>query len=184
MKRMKKSMSLIRKYLKSSIEKLSHDPQVPGFIRSIIEARRVFVYGLGKSGFAGKGFAMRLKHLKIETYAVGETTTPAIKEGDLLIIISGSGSEFFEKSITVARNLGAKIAIISQNNNSILRDRAKVFVDIPTKTEDEDELNLAPMGTLFEDITQIFLDGVVAELMYKLKRTHRDLKKEHANLEG
>ncbi|MEM4076729.1 MAG: 6-phospho-3-hexuloisomerase, partial [Metallosphaera sp.] len=42
---------------------------------------------------------------------------------------------------------------------------------------------LAPLGTLFEDTTQVFLDGVVAELMVRLKKTEEDLRLVHANIE-
>lgn len=67
--------------------------QVIGLIQ---KDRRIFVAGEGRSGFSAKGFAMRLMHLGYTVYVVGETITPAIKEGDILIGVSGSG-----KSISV-----------------------------------------------------------------------------------
>ena len=56
--------------------------QVIGLIQ---KDRRIFVAGEGRSGFSAKGFAMRLMHLGYTVYVVGETITPAIKEGDILI---------------------------------------------------------------------------------------------------
>ena len=47
--------------------------------------RRIFVAGEGRSGFSAKGFAMRLMHLGYTVYVVGETITPALREGDLLV---------------------------------------------------------------------------------------------------
>ena len=43
-------------------------------------------------GFVSNSFAMRLNQLGKNAYVVGESTTPSIKEHDLFIIISGSGS--------------------------------------------------------------------------------------------
>ena len=80
--------------------------QVIGLIQ---KDRRIFVAGEGRSGFSAKGFAMRLMHLGYTVYVVGETITPAIKEGDILIGVSGSG-----KSISVvdaARKAKEKNAI-------------------------------------------------------------------------
>ena len=37
-------------------------------------------------------FAMRLNQLGKEAFVVGESTTPSIKEHDLFVILSGSGS--------------------------------------------------------------------------------------------
>ncbi|MDD4570327.1 MAG: SIS domain-containing protein, partial [Tepidanaerobacteraceae bacterium] len=57
----------------------------------IINANKIFVAGQGRSGFAVKSFAMRLMHIGYDVYVVGETVTPNIEKGDLLIIGSGSG---------------------------------------------------------------------------------------------
>lgn len=36
-----------------------------------------------------------------------------------------------------------------------------------------------PLGTLFEDTAQLFLDGVIAELMTILGKKEEDLRKRH-----
>ncbi|RKY30951.1 MAG: 6-phospho-3-hexuloisomerase, partial [Candidatus Omnitrophota bacterium] len=59
----------------------------------IKKSERVFVCGAGRSGLIGRCFAMRLRHLGKESYVVGETICPPIKEKDLLIIISYSGEK-------------------------------------------------------------------------------------------
>ena len=48
---------------------------------ALLRARRVFCDGLGRSGLCCKGFAMRLMHLGMTSYYVGETVTPSIREG-------------------------------------------------------------------------------------------------------
>ena len=57
----------------------------------IQKAVRIFVAGAGRSGFVSRGFANRLMHLGYTAYFVGDTTTPPIQPGDLLVIGSGSG---------------------------------------------------------------------------------------------
>ncbi|USS91331.1 SIS domain-containing protein [Fructilactobacillus carniphilus] len=56
------------------------------------QALRIFVYGGGRSGLALRGLAMRLMQLGKTAYVVGETTTPAIQAGDLLLVASASGT--------------------------------------------------------------------------------------------
>lgn len=72
---------------------------------------------------------------------------------------------------------------------------ADIIVRIPGRTKiakEEDYFTrqilgihepLAPLGTLFEDTTMLFLDGVTVELMKKLGKTEEDLRNEHANIE-
>jgi 6-phospho-3-hexuloisomerase len=57
----------------------------------ILKAKRIFVAGAGRSGFAARAFSNRLMHLGFTVYFVGEPTTPSIRENDLIIIGSGSG---------------------------------------------------------------------------------------------
>ncbi|WP_270629451.1 SIS domain-containing protein [[Clostridium] innocuum] len=52
---------------------------------------KVFFTALGRAGFMGKSFVMRLMHMGKEVYVVGETNTPNFEKDDVLIICSGSG---------------------------------------------------------------------------------------------
>jgi Predicted sugar phosphate isomerase involved in capsule formation len=45
--------------------------------------------GAGRSGLVAKAFAMRLMHLGMISYVVGETITPALQTGDLIVVLSG-----------------------------------------------------------------------------------------------
>ena len=51
----------------------------------------MFVTGAGRSGLMGKSFAMRMMHMGIDAYVIGETVTSTFTQDDLLIIGSGSG---------------------------------------------------------------------------------------------
>ena len=66
--------------------------QIEAVEKLITEAKRIFISGAGRSGFAARGFSNRLMHLGYTVYFVGEPTTPSIQAGDLLIVGSGSGN--------------------------------------------------------------------------------------------
>uniref|UniRef100_UPI000495518F SIS domain-containing protein n=2 Tax=Paenibacillus TaxID=44249 RepID=UPI000495518F len=84
-------------YLSEVLNELQWVPQLISnaeseqLIHSIDAANKVFVAGAGRSGFMIRSLAMRLMHMEIQAYVVGETVTPGLGEGDLLIIGSGSG---------------------------------------------------------------------------------------------
>ena len=68
------------------------DEQLTLFIKkNKMKPKRIIVCGTGRSGLMLKSFAMRLMQIGYISYVVGETITPAIKEGDLLIVASASG---------------------------------------------------------------------------------------------
>ena len=58
---------------------------------AILKAKRIFVAGAGRSGMMARCFVMRLMHMGLQAYMVGEVVTPGIAAGDLLLIASGSG---------------------------------------------------------------------------------------------
>ena len=60
-------------------------------VSQLLDADRIFVAGMGRSGFAMRGFAMRMVHLGLDVHFVGETTAPPIAaHGDLLLLGSVS----------------------------------------------------------------------------------------------
>ena len=61
------------------------------FIRNIQNAKAIFFAAQGRSGFILRCFCMRLMHLGFRVYFCGETITPAVTDGDLLVVMSGSG---------------------------------------------------------------------------------------------
>ena len=86
-----------KEYAGIVLQELTHtlssidEVQAENFVQLIDEADEVFCAGAGRSGFQVKGFAMRLMHMGVASYVVGETCTPNIKEGGVLVVCSGSG---------------------------------------------------------------------------------------------
>jgi hypothetical protein len=66
--------------------------QIADIIPFIQNADRIFVVGAGRTGLALKAAAMRLMHLGFTVFVAGETTTPAIRDNDLLIAGSRLGN--------------------------------------------------------------------------------------------
>ena len=75
------------------------EEDIANFIEIITTADNIFVTGAGRSGLAAKAFAMRLMHLGLSSYVVGETISPAINAGDCILAISGSGERKQLRSI-------------------------------------------------------------------------------------
>lgn len=157
---------------------------------------KILIMGAGRSGLVGRAFAMRLLHLGYNSYVLGETIVPPIGENDIVIAISGSGrTKLIVTAAEAAKEAKAKIIAITSYSESPLGKIADIIVEVPGRTKystNEDYFArqilgitepLAPLGTLFEDTAQIFLDGVIAELMIRLNKSEEDLRLAHANIE-
>ncbi|MCQ4344304.1 MAG: 6-phospho-3-hexuloisomerase [Sulfolobales archaeon] len=157
---------------------------------------RILVMGAGRSGLVGRAFAMRLLHLGYNAYVLGETIVPAIREGDIVIAISGSGkTKLIVTAAEAAKEAKARLIAVTSYPDSPLGRLADLVIEVPGRTKYSNETDyfarqilgmtepLAPLGTLFEDTTMIVLDGIVAELMIRLKKTEEDLRLVHANIE-
>ena len=96
------------------------------------KSKRVFVAGEGRSGFSARGFAMRLMHIGYTVYFVGETITPAMKEGDVFIGVSGSGkSASVVNDAKKAKEAGLTVIAVTSKPESPLAKEAKTVLVIP-----------------------------------------------------
>jgi 6-phospho-3-hexuloisomerase len=174
--------------------------EIEKFVKTIEEIyranKKILVVGVGRSGLVGRAFAMRLRHLGARSYVVGETITPSVEEGDLLVAISGSGStQIVVAAAEAAKRMKAKVAAITSYYDSPLGRLADLVVFVPgrTKLASMDDYfarqilgihePLSPLGTLFEDTSMVVLDAVVAELMKRLGKNESELARRHANIE-
>ncbi|MCK4404904.1 MAG: 6-phospho-3-hexuloisomerase [Hadesarchaea archaeon] len=194
MRETQRALSEILEHLQVSSKKLRSE-QVDGFIDALLGAKRVFVVGAGRSGLVVRAFAMRLMHLGIDVHVIGETITPALRDDDFLVALSGSGKTSFAVSAAkIAKRIGTKIAVITSYPRSTLAKLADHIITLPGRTKIaamESYLDrqivgeyesLAPMGTLFEVTALVFLDSVVASLIVKLGRKEEELRARHATI--
>ena len=95
----------------------------------ILNSNRIFVGAAGRSLLAMKFLAMRLMQIGLKVYLVGEVCTPSIREGDLLLVGSGSGETAGMIAICKkAKAAGAEVAAFTKNRNSTIASIAKVAV--------------------------------------------------------
>ncbi len=147
------------------------------------QAKRIFVSGAGRSGLIGRFFAMRLMHSGYDVSVVGEIVTPSIKAGDLLIVISGSGeTEQLVAFTKKAKDIGAKIVLISAKDESTIGDLAELTLQIG-RNEQYGKVKGMPMGTVFELSTLLFLEATVSHMIHDKGIAEEDMRARHANLE-
>jgi len=150
------------------------------FVDLILGARKVYLYGVGRSGLIAKAFAIRLVQMGLEVFFVGETVTPIVEEGNVVIIVSYTGETMSAiQTANIVRRVGAKVVAITAHGHSKIAAASNLVIQIDTP-KDEDRKRLAPLGTLFEDATLIYLDGIVAMLMEKLGQSEGSMRKRHA----
>jgi 6-phospho-3-hexuloisomerase len=160
--------------------------------------RKIFIVGMGRSGFVARAFALRLMNLGFNVYFLGETITPAAEKGDRLIAISGTGTtKMILTASSAAKDIGAKVIAVTSFPESPLGQLADLIVTVRGRTKsakpvEEDYLSrqlrgerapLTPLGSIFENNTMVFLDSLVVELMHRMGRTEADLKRRHATIE-
>ena len=193
---MKTSIRAILDNIESAQDYLDEEA-IEKFEDIIISSKNIFVTGAGRSGLAAKAFAMRLMHLGLGAYVVGETISPAIYEDDCIIAISGSGeTNTIVSAAKIAKNRGSKVLALTSYPDSTLGQMCDSYILVKgrTKKEVDDEnyikrqihgnyTSLTPLGTAFELTTLVFLDAIVSELMEKMHQTESDLKARHTVLE-
>ncbi len=189
------AMGEVARHVLNILEHLN-DKEIETMIGSIKKADRIFLLGAGRSGLAARAFAMRLTQLGLTAYVIGDVTTPAMTDKDLLIAVSGSGAtDSVVHAANTAGGIGSKVLSVTSYPNSRLGEVSDLVVKVQGRTKidiEKDHLkhqieghhsSLTPLGTLFEDTVMIFFDGVIAALMIELEKGELDMKKRHALVE-
>ena len=144
------------------------DKKVEDFIKRILGARAIFFCAQGRSGFILRCFCMRLMHLGYRVYFCGETITPAIEPGDLLMVLSGSGEtpSTFE-AVKVAKRRKAFTLGVVGNIDSRIALLVDSSIHLPGTTKlrrDSEPHSLQMAGSLFEQAAFIFLEAIILTL--------------------
>lgn len=152
-------------------------------------AKRIFVFGEGRSGLMGKAFAMRLMHGGYNVYVLGETITPSITDNDLFIAISGSGSTGAVTQLAgKAKECGARIFAVTTNRSSKLGEISDGILVIPAATKKrlpEEPQTVQPLGNQFDQTVHLLLDAIIIASLQENEKgiSHEDMVKRHTNLE-
>lgn len=160
---------------------------VDDLAREIMQAKRIFLYGQGRTGFMTRAFATRLMHLGMEAHFVGETTTPPITSEDLCMVNSGTGrTRFVYHVAAAAKEANATLATLTAHPEARIAKMADIVVTIPGPTKGETsgpDGSSQPPGSLFEQAALLLMDAIVIALMERMNLSVETLASRHANIE-
>lgn len=147
--------------------------------------RKIFVDGEGRSGFQGKGFAMRLMHIGYNSYVMGETITPALKKGDIYIAISGSGkTKNTLSNAKSAKDLGLTVVGVTSKKDSPIAEIADFVLLVPGRTKnDMSTSSIQLLSSLFDQSVHIVLDDLCLLISKRDNLSESEAAKNHINVE-
>lgn len=173
---------------KQVFEKLDQE-NMRAFIEEIKKHNRIFVIGVGREGMATRAFAMRLMHMGKEVHWIWDDTTPAIREGDLLIATLGDGRIGHINYVCErAKEAGAMIYVVTGSPSG---DTAKNIADkiffVPAavyRGTDDVVPSFQPMGNLFEQCLLIVFDMIIMMIVDETEGlTFEKMSRNHRNVE-
>lgn len=149
-------------------------------VRMILAAPATFVYGAGRSGIIVRAFAMRLVQAGLSAFVIGESVTPIVKRGDVVVIFSNRGESYSSmQTANIVRREGAELIVVTSRPSSKLAHAASLLLTLEFE-DDADRPRLAPLGTLFESAALRLSDAIVAELMHARRETEESMRRRHA----
>ena len=165
--------------------------QISDFAKTVLLQRStIFVAGIGRSGFVAQAFAMRLAQMGRKVRVLGEPTIPPVRKGNLFIVVSGSGTNLVKEAKIAKEELGAKVIAITSYKDSPLAIMADVVLIIPGREKEDSEmpyfermmkeLPIFPLGTAFEGLTLLFLDGFTGYEVAQGHLSEKDMQAKHA----
>lgn len=175
-----KALNELMAYCMQAVDSVN-DGDKDALIDAIVNSRRTFIYGSGRSGLIGQLFAVRLVQLGFDVHFVGEMTTPIITKDDLTLLISNTGrTSSVVQTAQIARDIvGSKVISITGTNDCNLAKNSDVTIVFDI-TENEETRRVAPLGTVFEDSAHLFFECVVRDIMEKEGITEEDMRNRHA----
>ncbi|WP_138753891.1 6-phospho-3-hexuloisomerase [Paenibacillus sinopodophylli] len=180
------SVTVILNELQQAANQLDED-ELGHLAEAVSSAGRVFVAGAGRSGLMMRAFAMRLMHMGLDVYVVGETVTRSLGKEDLLLIGSGSGeTRSLVPMAEKARGLGARVGALTLLPGStigLLADFVVKLPGAPKEQADHEASTVQPMGSLFEQMLLLVCDSVILKLMEQHELSGIAMYGNHANLE-
>jgi len=160
--------------------------QFSSLVKSIGQAKSIFLIASGRSGFSMRSAAMRLMHLGLSAYFVGDTTTPVIQSGDLLLAASGSGTtSTIVRAAEKAKQAGAKVIAITAGSISTLVELSDHHIQVPAaeKQDHGGSKSKQYAGSLFEQALLLITDAIFQTLWAIDGTPAEELWKRHANME-
>lgn len=157
-------------------------------IADIIDgAKNVFVAGRGRSRQTAMNFGQRLSQFGKSVYVVGMATAPSIKEGDVLVLSSGSGStptlvDFAKTAMAV----GAKVVLFTASRGAeVAKLGADTFYVSDYNYQDDtgsDREIYKQIYAYYDYPTNLALETVLTYIMQKNGISRQQAEAEKPNL--
>ena len=134
--------------------------------------------GAGRMGYSLQSFIMRLSHLGLKSFMIGDTTVPRINENSVVLINSSSGeTESIKLYAQQAKDAGSSIVLFTSNLNSSISKLSDIIIYLP-KIETKQI-----MKTIYEQYSFLLFDHLVMMLINKLKLDKELIETNHSILE-
>ncbi|MET0589581.1 MAG: 6-phospho-3-hexuloisomerase [Naasia sp.] len=181
------ALRLVRAELDGLVDAMGEDGgALDAVVALLADADRIFVHGAGRSGLALRMTAMRLMHLGSDVHVVGDVTTPAIGEGDVLLTASGSGTTGgIVRAAESAKEAGARVVALTTSATSPLAGLSSAAVVVPAaeKLDRSGSASAQYAGGLFEQAVVLIGDALFHALWQRSGQSADDMWPRHANLE-
>jgi 6-phospho-3-hexuloisomerase len=155
-------------------------------VRSIVEARRVMLFGCGREGLMMRALAMRLHHLGLSVCMQGDMTAFPLAPGDLFLCAAGPGELPTASALCrVAQAAGARVLVVTAEPDGATAALADELLVIPAQTmaRDVGGRSALPMGSLFEGAMFLVFEVLVLQLREVLGQTAESMRARHTNME-
>ncbi len=188
-----RSMELIMKNIEANIDHLDNNFEfTQKFIDLVHDGlsnkRRFFLLASGRSAFILQCFATRLVHLGAEVHIVTNLASmPALRQKDILIVLSGSGTtgivvSLLNNYVNTVKPYG--IVTITSHPETVIGRLGDITIKLKGRSKRDkvvgDTAILTPEGTAFEQIAFCYLDAIIAELAIKMGKSNDDLLEKHS----
>ncbi|MDC7248413.1 MAG: hypothetical protein PQJ49_00645 [Sphaerochaetaceae bacterium] len=152
-------------------------------IDAIKSKNRIFLSASGRCRLIMEAFCMRLNHLGIKSFVVGNIPCPSSHEGDLLISLSGSGTKTILNIEDKALNQNLETIIITTNKSiKNQKNRKVLYINAPSRNSKLDNnMSYQLMGSLFEQCSFLFFEIIISLLSENVSREF--IINNHENLE-
>jgi len=180
-------MSLIQPIMDevNQVMNLVDQSEIENAEKLITKDKRIFVLGAGRSGLMAKGFEMRLMHIGYTVFVIGETITPSIQAGDVLVSVSGSGKTASILELTEkAKEDGVEVIALTSKADSPLGKIGDATIVVPGATKTGAGIkSIQLLSTLFDQTVHITLDVLCLLLSKRDNISNESAKATHSNME-
>ncbi len=163
------------------------ESELGALVEAIAQARRVLLYGQGRTGLVMQALAMRLYHLGLEAHVVGAMTAPPVATGDLFLVNAATGDLPTGLALMrTARGAGARVALVTARPESAAGGLADLVLRLPAQTLANDldptTRSAMPMGSQYELVLFLVCELLVLDLSRALGTDFAAMRGRHANL--